>query len=490
MKLLRDIIYKAGIAAIQGSTQVAISHVTSDSREVKKFGLFVAVKGTQTDGHTHIDKAIAAGAVAVICELLPETLLPEVTYVQVQNSGLALGIVAANFYDHPSHRLKLVGVTGTNGKTTIATTLYTLFTQLGYKTGLLSTVENRIGQEVMTATHTTPNAVQLQALLHEMVSQKVAYCFMEVSSHALHQHRVAGTKFRGAIFSNLTHDHLDYHGTFTEYMKAKKMLFDGLGEDAFALVNADDRQAAFMLQNCKGVKKTYGLKTLADFKGKITENDMGGLLMDMDGTEVSTHFSGAFNGSNLLAVYGAACLLGQERMHVLTTLSTLHPVRGRFQKIHLGKGPVGIVDYAHTPDALENVLKTLREVLVTGQRLFTLVGCGGNRDTAKRPIMAKTAAQWSDQVILTSDNPRFEEPAVILKEMEKGLLPEHFQKTLTIQDRAEAIRTAVRLASPKDVILIAGKGHETYQEIQGVKHPFDDAEHFTESIKLQYPNLS
>ena len=490
MKLLRDIIYKAGIAAIQGSTQVAVSHVTSDSREVKKLGLFVAVKGTQTDGHDHIEKAIHAGAVAVICEHFPEAVQPDITYVQVQNSSLALGIIAANFYDHPSHRLKLVGVTGTNGKTTIATTLYTLFTQMGYKTGLLSTVENRIGNDVIPATHTTPNAVQLQSLLHEMVTEKVAYCFMEVSSHALHQHRVAGTKFKGAIFSNLTHDHLDYHGTFTEYMKAKKMLFDGLGEDAFALVNADDKQAAFMLQNCKGQKKTYGLKTLADFKGKITENDMGGLLMDMDGVEVATHFTGAFNGSNLLAAYGAACLLGHEKMHVLTTLSTLMPVRGRFQKIYLGKGPVGIVDYAHTPDAVENVLKTLREVIMPGQRLFTLIGCGGNRDSAKRPIMAKTAAQWSDQVILTSDNPRFEDPAAILKEMEKGLLPEHFQKSLTIQDRAEAIRTAVRLATPKDVILLAGKGHETYQDILGVKHPFDDAEHFIQSVQLQYPNPS
>lgn len=486
MKLLRDIIYKTGIQSIHGSTQLAIDSVTADSRKVKKLSLFVAIKGLTHDGHAHIAEAIENGASAVVCQHLPKTLDPEITYVQVEDPGKALGIIAANFYDHPSHRIKVTGVTGTNGKTTVATTLYALFSEMGYKCGLISTVENRIGNECLPSTHTTPDPVQLQELLHRMVQEKVSHCFMEVSSHALNQHRVAGLRFRAAVFTNITHDHLDYHGTFLEYMNAKKRLFDNLTEDAVAIMNMDDRNAPYMLQNCKATKYGYALKRLADFKGKLTENHIGGLMMEMDGTEVSTHFTGAFNAYNLLAVYATAVSLGQDKMQVLTTLSTLLPVRGRFQPVRLEAGPVAIVDYAHTPDALENVLQTLKEVLMPGQKLICVVGCGGNRDRAKRPLMAKTAARWADQVLLTSDNPRFEDPAEILREMEAGLLPEHFQKTLTIQERAEAIRTAVRIADAKDVILIAGKGHETYQEIQGVKHPFDDAAVFTESVKRQY----
>ena len=483
MKLLSDILYKARLEEVIGSTNLAISAVTFDSRKVKKDSLFVATRGTAADGHDFIDQAILAGAVAIVCEDLPSVLNEQVTYVKVTNTSLALGFIACNFYDHPSEKLKLVGITGTNGKTTTVTLLFNLFRSLGYQVGLLSTVQNKINQAVIPSTHTTPDALSLNELLATMVEQGCQYVFMEVSSHAVVQHRIAGLVFTGAVFSNITHDHLDYHKTFDEYIKAKKGFFDALPEDAFALVNKDDRHGMVMLQNTKAHKYTYGLRTVADYKCKVIENHLNGLLLNIDGKEVWVKLIGSFNAYNILAVYATAVLLKQDRNQVLIALSNLDAVEGRFQYIKSGAGIIAIVDYAHTPDALKNVLETIRDIRSGGEQVITLVGCGGDRDKTKRPVMAQIACEYSNRVILTSDNPRSEDPEEILNQMQAGISPAEAKKTLRISDRREAIKTACTLAKAGDIILVAGKGHEKYQEIKGVKHPFDDYEIVKEAFK-------
>ena len=484
MKLLKDILYKANLLDVSGTTNVAITMVSADSRVIEKDSLFVAVHGTQSDGHRFIQKAIDEGAIAIVCEELPDTMIDKITYVKVKDSSLALGIIASNFYDNPSEKMKLVGVTGTNGKTTTVTLLFNLFRTLGYNVGLLSTVRNQINNTTIPATHTTPDAIALNKLLEEMVEKGCTHCFMEVSSHALVQNRVAGVHFTGAIFTNITHDHLDYHKTFDEYIKAKKKLFDTLSADAFALVNKDDPNGEVMLQNTKATKQSYALKTSADFKCKIMENQFSGLLLNINNTEVWSKLIGNFNAYNILGVYAAAVLLKEDKLNVLTTLSLLNPVDGRFQYLRTDKGIVGIVDYAHTPDALMNVLKTINEIRTGNEKVITLVGCGGDRDTKKRPVMAKIACENSNQVILTSDNPRSEEPQAIIDEMEKGVEAQHAKKVLAIPDRKEAIKTAVSIANAGDIILLAGKGHETYQEVKGVKHPFDDLEILRSTLQL------
>lgn len=483
MKLLKDILYKAGIEEVIGSTNVAIENICIDSRQAKKFSLFIAVKGTAMDGHDYISKAIEQGSLAIICEVLPENLVKDVNYIQVKNSRYAAGIIASNFYNNPSSDLKLVGITGTNGKTTTATLLYELFRNLGYKVGLISTVRNLINGTVVAATHTTPDPVNLNKLLAEMVEAGCEYAFMEVSSHALDQHRVAGIEFTGAIFTNITHDHLDYHETFDNYIRAKKLLFDGLSPKAFALTNADDKNGAVMVQNTKAKVVTYGLKSMADRKAKILENNLTGLILNIDGQEVITRLIGSFNAYNILSVYGAALELKEEKLQILTTLSNLHSPDGRFQFFKTENNILGIVDYAHTPDALENVLSTIRELRTGTEKLITLVGCGGDRDKTKRPEMARIAAEGSDKLILTSDNPRSEDPQTIIDEMKTGLDPVLIRKAVTIVDRAEAIRTACMLVQPGDIILVAGKGHEKYQEIKGVKHDFDDMQVLTTNLK-------
>ncbi|MBI1286842.1 MAG: UDP-N-acetylmuramoyl-L-alanyl-D-glutamate--2,6-diaminopimelate ligase [Flavobacteriales bacterium] len=483
MKLLKDILYRAGIEEVVGSTNVAIENVCIDSREAKKFSLFIAVRGTLTDGHAYIEKAIEQGALAIVCEELPKELKKEVNYVQVKNSRYAAGVIASNFFDNPSQDLKLVGVTGTNGKTTTATLLYELFRALGYKVGLISTVRNLINDTVVAATHTTPDPINLNRLLAEMVDSGCEFCFMEVSSHALDQHRVAGIEFAGAIFTNITHDHLDYHQTFSNYIKAKKMLFDGLSSKAFALVNVDDKNGEVMVQNTKAKIVTYGLKSMADRKAKILENNLTGLILNIDGQEVITRLIGSFNAYNILSVYGAALELKEEKLQILTTLSNLHSPDGRFQFIKTENNILGIVDYAHTPDALDNVLSTIHELRTGNEKLVTLVGCGGDRDKTKRPEMARIAAEGSDKVILTSDNPRSEDPLAIIEDMKAGLDPVLKKKAVTIIDRAEAIRTACMLVQPGDIILVAGKGHEKYQEIKGIRTPFDDMEVLTTNLK-------
>jgi len=484
MKYLSDILTGLPFTGLQGAADVEISAVVFDSRKVVPGSLFVAVKGTQVDGHDYIEKAIQDGAVAVICEELPGHTATEVDFLMVANSAVALGIVAANFYDNPSAKLKLVGVTGTNGKTTIATLLYQLFRDLGYKCGLLSTVENQINGKIIPSTHTTPDQVELNKLLDEMVNQGCDYCFMEVSSHAVAQHRIEGLRFAGGIFSNLTHDHLDYHKTFENYLKAKKAFFDGLSKNAFALTNNDDKNGSVMLQNTKAHKKTYALKSMADYKGKILENQFGGLLLLIDNEEVWFKMVGSFNGYNLLAVYAAAMLLDQDRAKVLTSLSKLSGAEGRFDYIVAPNKIIGIVDYAHTPDAVQNVLSTIHNIRKGNEKVITVIGCGGDRDKTKRPVMAKVACEWSDKVILTSDNPRSEDPAQIIKDMEAGVTPTAQRFTLSIVDRHEAIKTACMLAQPGDIILLAGKGHEKYQEIKGVKNHFDDKEELLNQFKL------
>lgn len=485
MKLLKDILYRTGIEEVVGSTNVAIENVCIDSRLAKKFSLFVAVSGTQVDGHLFIDKAIAQGALAIVCEKLPDELTKDVNYVQVKDSRFAAGVIAANFYDNPSEKLKLVGVTGTNGKTTVATLLYQLFRDLGYSVGLLSTVRNLVNGKELSATHTTPDPISLNALLAEMVEAGCSHCFMEVSSHALHQHRVAGIQFTGGIFTNITHDHLDYHGTFKEYIAAKKMLFDMLPAKAFALVNTDDRNGDVMVQNTRARIVTFGLRSMADRKAKVLENNITGLVLNMDGQEVMTRLIGGFNAYNLLAVYAAAIELKEEKLQVLTALSNLRPPDGRFEFVKAGSGIIGIVDYAHTPDALQNVLETVNGLRGNG-KLITVVGCGGDRDRAKRPEMSRIAAETSDKVILTSDNPRSEKPEAIIDEMRAGLDPVAVRKALCITDRAEAIRTACMLAASGDIVVVAGKGHEKYQEINGVKHPFDDLEVLRTNLTQTY----
>jgi UDP-N-acetylmuramoyl-L-alanyl-D-glutamate--2,6-diaminopimelate ligase len=474
MKLLSDILYKAGLVDVVGTTHLAVTSICFDSRAVEKFSLFIAVKGSSSDGHQFISGAVEKGAIAIVCEELPTEFKEGVTYVKVKNSAQALGIIASNFYDCPSAKLKLVGVTGTNGKTTTVTVLYNLFTQLGFKCGLISTVKHMVGKTELHSTHTTPDALKLNELMQLMVDEGCQFCFMEVSSHAVVQFRIAGLEFTGGIFSNLTHDHLDYHGTFENYRNAKQEFFNGLGENAFALVNKDDKNGLFMMQNTRATRKTYALQSMADYRCKVIENHISGLVLNMDNTEIHTRLVGGFNAYNLTAAYATAMLLGIEKLHALTALSLVEPPPGRFQTIKSTTGITAIVDYAHTPDALENVLSTINELRQGGETLITVVGCGGNRDAAKRPIMAKIAANHSDKVILTSDNPRNEDPEEILNQMKKGLEGENVRKALSITNRHEAIRTAVMMAQPKDIILVAGKGHENYQEIKGVKHPFDD----------------
>jgi UDP-N-acetylmuramoyl-L-alanyl-D-glutamate--2,6-diaminopimelate ligase len=462
------------VTDIVGQTGIEISGLTFDSRKVERNFLFFAVKGSHSDGHDFVQRAILSGASAIVCEHLPEDISTEVTYVLVKDSANCLGLCASAFYDFPSSKLKLTGVTGTNGKTTIATLLFRLFTDAGFHCGLLSTIENRIGNTVISASHTTPDPLAINQLLSEMVNEGCTFAFMEVSSHAVDQQRIAGLNFCGGIFTNLTHDHLDYHKTFAAYRDTKKKFFDALPANAFALVNTDDRNGVFMLQNCKATKHNYALTSDADFKGKVLENQFEGLVLSINGTEVFTRLIGRFNASNLLAIYGAACLLGLPEIEVLQGISLLQSAEGRFEFVRSESGIVGIVDYAHTPDALLNVLKTIDEIRTHNEKLITVAGAGGDRDAAKRPEMARIAAEMSDRLILTSDNPRTEDPSAILQDMQCGVPPTAYMRTLTIADRREAIKTAVALAQPGDIILVAGKGHEKYQEINGIRYPFDD----------------
>ena len=474
---LTTLIESCRIVSIRGNEAAEITTVTSDSRRVEPGALFVAVEGICTDGHAYIGKAIEQGAVVVVYDKpMIEEYFSRVTYVQVENSAVALAHIADTWYGHPSRQLRLVGVTGTNGKTTIATLLWQLFRNQGYAAGLISTVANYVNGEKHPTTHTTPDSLTLNALLRRMVDAGCAYAFMEVSSHAIHQKRIEALHFSGGIFTNLTQDHLDYHKNMLEYRNVKKLFFDNLPEETFALTNIDDKNGLVMLQNCRAVKKSYSVKGMADFKARIFEKHFDGTDIEINGRELVVQFVGVFNVYNLLAVYGAAILLGLNEEEVLRELSLLQPVAGRFQTFRSPKGYTAIVDYAHTPDALSNVLKAIQEVLGNRGRIITVVGCGGNRDRTKRPIMAREAAERSDSVLLTSDNPRFEEPEEILREMTEGLTEEQRQAALTIVDRREAIKTACALAKEGDVILIAGKGHEDYQEIKGVKYHFDDRE--------------
>jgi UDP-N-acetylmuramoyl-L-alanyl-D-glutamate--2,6-diaminopimelate ligase len=443
---------------------------------VKAGSLFVAVSGTQNDGHAFITKAIENGAIAIVCEKLPENLTDNITWINVNDSAEALGFIAANFFDNPSQKLKLVGITGTNGKTTTVTLLFRLFRALGYKCGLISTVVYCVEDKTYESTHTTPDQIVLNSLLAEMIHEGCSYCFMEVSSHSLAQKRIAGLKFTGGIFSNITHDHLDYHITFDNYIKTKKLLFDSLDKKAFALINVDDRNGKIMIQNTKAMVKTYAMRSVADFKVKVIESHFDGMQLNLDGAEVWTHLIGEFNAYNLLAVYSTAILLNQNKEEVLKHLSDFREVSGRFETIRSKSGIIAIVDYAHTPDALVNVLKTINQIRKGNEQLITVVGAGGNRDKTKRPIMAKVCTDNSDKVIITSDNPRFEKPEDIIRDMVAGVTEEHKKRMITITDRREAIKAAVMLAKPSDIILVAGKGHENYQEIKGVKHHFDDKE--------------
>lgn len=474
--LLKDILQNINIESVVGSLDIDITGVNIDSRRIQPGHLFIAVRGTQTDGHCYIAKAVELGAAAVlVCDDIAETCA-NVTYVKVANTEDIVGTVATQFYGTPTQKLKLVGVTGTNGKTTIATLLYEIFRRFGYKCGLCSTVCNYIDGKPYPTECTTPDAITLNQLLAEMVEQGCEYAFMECSSHAIQQKRIGGLTFAGGIFTNLTRDHLDYHKTFDAYRDAKKAFFDNLGKKAFAITNADDKNGAVMVQNCKATIRTYSTRSAADLKGRILEESIEGMLIDINGCEVSVSFVGRFNVSNLLAVYGAAVMLGNEPQEVLRVLSTLKPVNGRFESIRSANGVSAIIDYAHTPDALENVLTSIREIVKDKAQVITVCGAGGNRDKGKRPLMAQEAAKYSDRVILTSDNPRFEDPQEIIKDMVAGLDADQKRYTLTITDRREAIRTAVMLAQPGDVILVAGKGHEPYQDVQGTKHHFDDHE--------------
>lgn len=476
MKNVEELLSGITVVERKGAAVSKVSGVESDSRQVKPGYLFVAVRGASVDGHTFIPQAMAQGAKVIVCEEFPTELNGEVSYIKVDDSAVAFGMLASAWYGNPSRELTLVGVTGTNGKTTTATLLYEMFRSLGYKAGLLSTVCNYIDTVKVPATHTTPDPLHLHRLLREMVDAGCQYAFMEVSSHSAAQHRIAGLDFDGAIFTNLTRDHIDYHKTVEAYLKAKKSFFDGLPEGSFALTNIDDKSGLVMLQNTRAEKHTYSLRTMADFKARIIESRIDGMTLEINGKTVEVMFVGKFNAYNLLAVYGATCLLGQNPDEVLRKMSLLVPVAGRFQTLHSSRGYTVIVDYAHTPDALNNVLTSIREVLGNRGHIITVVGAGGNRDKGKRPMMAREAVNLSDRVILTSDNPRFENPNDILNDMLAGLDAEQRRKTLTQVDRREAIRTATQFANPGDVILVAGKGHEDYQEIEGVKHHFDDKE--------------
>jgi len=486
MPVLKDILYKISLQSVSGNMDTEIAMLAFDSRKVKAGCAFVAVNGTQVDGHDYIQKAIDLGALAIICEQLPSELNKAIAYVAVKDSAEALGLIASNFYDRPSEKMSLVGVTGTNGKTTCATLLFQLFRELGYNAGLLSTVENKINDEVLEATHTTPDAITINKLMSQMLAKGCKHCFMEVSSHAIVQKRVAGLNFSGAFFTNLSHEHLDYHKTFAEYIKAKKLLFDGLDKSAFALTNADDKRGMVMLQNTKATKFKYALKSIADFKTKVISNTIQGLELDINGHNVWFKLIGDFNAYNLTAVYAVASIMGEDEHEVLQHLSNLNPAPGRFEQVITETGITAIVDYSHTPDALENVLGTIKKFRTGNEKVITVVGCGGNRDKDKRPIMAKIACELSDKVILTSDNPRGEVPMSIIEDMQAGVSPSNYRKTLVVADRKEAIKTAASLAESKDIILVAGKGHETYQEVKGERFPFDDREILNEMLNLMH----
>ena len=474
MKLLSDLLYDARILEVRGTTHVAVEHIAIDSRQVQPLGLFVAIPGATVDGHDYIDQAIQAGAACVLCERMPEHTPDHVTVIQVKSTASALGHVASAFHNHPSHDMKVVAVTGTNGKTTTVTLLHQLYRLLDRKAGLIGTVENRIVDRVVPATHTTPDALSLQALLRDMADAGCTHVFMEASSHAIVQERITGTQLDGAVFTNITHDHLDYHGDFNNYIKAKKQLFDRLPSSAFAVLNNDDAHAEDMAADTKAKVVTMAIQGVADERGRLVENQINGLVLHLDGQELYSQLVGGFNASNLLAVHVVSKMLGTDKLNALTQMSLLKPPAGRFERVPARDGITAIVDYAHTPDALNNVLKTISHVRTGGEKVITVVGCGGNRDAQKRPVMARSAADGSDRVILTSDNPRDEDPAQILRDMEAGLDPIEKRKCLSIVDRREAIRTAAALAEPGDIVLVAGKGHETYQEILGDRHPFDD----------------
>ncbi len=487
MKLLKDILYKVSIQASSGDMNIPIEQVQFDSRKVGKGDLFVAVKGTQVDGHEYIHDAINQGASAIICQ---HDIAPSesVTMVQTENSSLALGIIASNYYGNPSSKLILNGVTGTNGKTTIVSLLYTLFRKLGYHVGLLSTILNKINDDELPSTHTTGDALQINQLLKKMVDAGCTHCFMEVSSHAIDQNRISGLNFDIAVFTNITHDHLDYHLTFDSYIKAKKKLFDNLKPGSFALVNSDDKRGKIMLQNTKAEKRTFGLKSMSNFKAKILSNSLHGLELDIDNFKIWFNLIGDFNAYNLIASYGVGILLGEDPEEVLVALSALEPVQGRFECIRLKRNITAIIDYAHTPDALDNVLKTITKVRTNNEQVITVIGCGGNRDKEKRPIMADIACKMSNRVIFTSDNPRDEEPEAIIEDMKRGVRASDFKKTLTVVDRKEAIKTALALSNDNDIILIAGKGHEQYQEVKGEKKDFCDRRTLLELEKLMSNN--
>ena len=473
---LEELIKGINVIEIKGDSTQTVSGIHIDSRKVEAGHLFIAVKGTQTDGHAYIGKAIELGASAIVCETFPEDMASHVTYIKVADTEDCVGKLATAFYGDPTSKLELIGVTGTNGKTTIATLLYNMFRKFGYKVGLISTVCNYIDDEAIPTEHTTPDPITLNKLLGRMADEGCKYAFMEVSSHSVAQKRIGGLKFAGGIFTNLTRDHLDYHQTVDNYLKAKKAFFDNLPKSAFALTNLDDKNGMVMVQNTKAKVCTYSLRSISDFKGKVLEDGFEGMLLDINNVEVNVQFIGRFNASNLLAVYGTACLLGKKPEDVLLVLSTLQPVSGRFDALRSPRGYSAIVDYAHTPDALTNVLNTIQEVLNGRGNIITVVGAGGNRDKGKRPIMAQEAAKYSDKVIITSDNPRFEEPQDIINDMLAGLNKEDMRKVISIVNRKEAIKTACMLAQAGDAILVAGKGHENYQDIKGVKHHFDDKE--------------
>lgn len=479
MKKLSEILSGVTVLSTNGSVDVNVNSIVFDSRKVEKESAFVAIKGTAVDGHDYIESVIEKGCTIIISE--KEIQVPtSITLVVTDNSAQALALMANNFYDRPSEKLKLVGITGTNGKTTTTTLLFNLFTKLGYKCGLLSTVVNKIGTTDIPSTHTTPDPVALNQLLNQMVEEGCSHCFMEVSSHAIHQHRISGLVFTGGVFTNITHDHLDYHSTFKEYIRVKKSFFDNLPSNAFALTNGDDKNGMVMIQNTKASKHTYALKSPADFKVKVLENQFSGLVLNLCGTEVWSKLIGDFNAYNLVTVYAVSMLLGEDSLEILTALSALESVDGRFQYITSKGGITAIVDYAHTPDALENVLKTISSIRTRNEMVYSIVGCGGDRDKLKRPKMAAIACELSDKVIITSDNPRSEDPNTIIEEMMQGVEGQYFKKTLSIVDREQAIKTAVSMAEKGDIILIAGKGHEKYQDIKGVKHHFDDMETVTE----------
>lgn len=483
MKILKDILYKVAIESVTGSTEIDIHKIDFDSRKIEENDVFVAIRGSLSDGHDYINKAIQLGAVAIICDTLPSTIEKGITYIKVKDTNTALAFMAANYFGNPSEKLKLVGVTGTNGKTTIASLLFQLFEKAGFKVGLLSTVKIMVDQTEYKATHTTPDSITINHYLNEMIEAGVTHCFMEVSSHGIHQKRTEALHFVGGIFTNLSHDHLDYHPTFAEYRDVKKSFFDSLPKTAFALSNVDDKNGPVMLQNTVARKFTYALKSYADFKATILESQLSGLLLKVNDNEVWVKLIGTFNAYNVLAIYGTAVELGMDSLEALRLLSDLESVSGRFQYIVSTGNITAIVDYAHTPDALDNVLKTINDIRTKNEQLISVVGCGGNRDKTKRPIMAKIATDLSDKAILTSDNPRNEDPEVILDEMEKGVEAHNYKKLLRITDRKQAIKTACQLAQPNDIILIAGKGHETYQEIYGVRHHFDDMETVKEILE-------